>query len=129
MQGVLIADDNLDSCKAMADLFAGAGYDVTVTNSAATVLLEVLKKTAQVVLIGNDFDEVAASELIPLLKKCNRELSIIFVSSDASLSLVRKLRNDGIFYHALPPEEPTGQEELKQAVECALEAHRTHYIH
>jgi FixJ family two-component response regulator len=129
MQGVLIADDNLESCKQMADLFAGAGYEVTVTNSAATVLLEALKKTAQVVLIGNDFDEVAAADLIPLLKKCNRELSIIFVSSDASLSLVRKLRNDGIFYHALPPEEPKGQQELKQAVECALETHRNQYIH
>jgi DNA-binding NtrC family response regulator len=129
MQGVLIADDNLDSSKAMADLFAGAGYDVTVTNSAATVLLEVLKKTAQVVLIGNDFDEVAVTELIPLLKKCNKDLSIIFISSDASLSLVRKLRNDGIFYHALPPKELTQQQELKQVVECALESHCTHYIH
>jgi DNA-binding NtrC family response regulator len=129
MQGVLIADDNLDTCKIMADLFAGAGYDVTVTNSAATVLLEVLKKTAQVVLIGKDFDEVAVTELIPLLKKCNRELSIIFVSSDASLSLVRKLRNDGIFYHALPPDEPSEQEELKRAVECALETHRSQSLH
>lgn len=120
MQGVLIADDNLDSRKAMADLFIEAGYDVTVTNSAATVLHGILKKTAQVVLIGNELDEVAATDLIPLLKKCNRELTIIFVSSDASLSLIRKLRNEGIFYHALPPVEATDQAELKQAVECAF---------
>ena len=129
MQGVLIADDNIDASKAMADLFKEAGYDVTVTNSAATVLDGVLRKTAQVVVIGSDFDEVAATELIPLLKKCNRNVTIIFVSSDASLALLRKLRNDGIFYHALPPEEPTEQEELKRAVECALKAHRTHYLH
>jgi len=128
MQGVLIADDNVDSSKLMADLFTAAGYDVTVTNSAATVLLEVLKKTAQVVLIGKDFDEVAATDLIPIMKKCNKELSIIFISSDASLSMLRKLRNDGIFYHALTPEKITEQEELKQVVECALETHR-HYIH
>ena len=99
MQGVLIADDNLDSRKVMADLFNGAGYDVTVTNSVASVLEGVLKKTAQIVLIGNDFDEVTATELIPLLKKCNKDVTIIFISSDASLSLLRKLRNDGIFYH------------------------------
>lgn len=127
MQGVLIADDNLDSRKAMADLFIGAGYDVTVTNSAATVLHGILKKSAQVVLIGNEFDEVAATDLIPLLKKCNRELTIIFVSSDASLSLIRKLRNEGIFYHALPPLGPTDQAELKQAVECAFETLRSQH--
>lgn len=129
MQGVLIADDNLDSRKVMADLFNGAGYDVTVTNSVASVLEGVLKKTVQIVLIGNDFDEVAATELIPLLKKCNKEITIIFISSDASLPLLRKLRNDGIFYHSLQPEDPSEQEDLKRAVECALETHRTHYLH
>lgn len=129
MQGVLIADDNLDSCKLMADLFAGAGYDIMVTNSAATILLEVLKKTAQVIVIGNDIDEMAVTDLIPLLKKCNRDLSIIFVSRNASLPLLRKLRNDGIFYHSLPPEQPTERAELKQAVECAFESHRGHSIH
>ena len=113
----------------MADLFSGAGYDVTVTHSAAAVLEGVLKKTVQVVLIGKDFDEVAASELIPLLKQCNKEVTIIFVSSDASVSLLRKLRNDGIFYHALPPEEAAEKEELKRAVECALDAQRTNYLH
>lgn len=127
MQGVLIADDNLDSRKMMADLFIDAGYDVTVTNSAATVLHGILKKTAQVVLLGNEFDEVAATDLIPLLKKCNRELTIIFVSSDASLPLIRKLRNEGIFYHALPPLEQTGKQELKQAVECAFETIRSQH--
>jgi len=77
--------------------------------------------------LGNEFDEVAASDLIPLLKKCNRELTIIFVSSDASLPLIRKLRNEGIFYHALPPLEPTDQQELKQAVECAFETIRSQH--
>lgn len=127
MQGVIIADDNLDSRKLMADLFIEAGYDVTVTSSAATVLHGILKKSAQVVLIGNEFDEVAATDLIPLLKKCNRELTIIFVSSDASLSLIRKLRNEGIFYHALPPLEHTGKQELKQAVKCAFESIRSQH--
>lgn len=125
MQGVLIADDNLDTRKAMADLFIGAGYDVTVTNSAASALHGILKKTAQVVLIGNELDEVAAADLIPILKRCSRELTIIFVSSDASLSLIRKLRSEGIFYHALPPLEANGQAELKQAVECAFETLRS----
>jgi DNA-binding NtrC family response regulator len=129
MQGVLIADDNRDSRKVLADLFIEAGYDVVVTNSAATVLHGILKKTAQVVLLGNEFDEVAATDLIPVLKKCNRELTIILVSGDTSLPLIRKLREEGIFYHALPPDGPADKEELKQAVECAFETLRSQQTH
>lgn len=129
MQAVLIADDNLESCNLLAECLVEAGYEVTVTNSAAKVLQDVIKRTAQVVLMGNVLDEVNASELIPLLKKCNKDLSIIFVSGEASLSLVRKLRTEGIFYHALPPHETTEQEELKRVVECAFGAFHSHTLH
>jgi DNA-binding NtrC family response regulator len=125
MPAVLIADDNLDLCNLMANCLSEAGYSVSVTNSAAKVLQNVLKKTAQVILMGNVLDEVAAIDLIPMLKKCNRYLNIIFVSSNVSASMVRKLRTEGIFYHALPPTETTEKEELKQAVKCALETIRT----
>ena len=44
MQGLLIADEDLDSRKSMADIFIEAGYNVMVTNSAANVLYGILKK-------------------------------------------------------------------------------------
>jgi DNA-binding NtrC family response regulator len=124
MQGLLIADEDLDSRKLMADLFIDAGYNVTVTNSAANVLYGILKKTAQVVLLSSEFDELTATDLIPLLKKCNRKLTIILVSNDLSLSLIRKLRKEGIFYHALKPVKPEDREEIRQAVKCAFETMR-----
>lgn len=119
--GILIADKDLDSRKQMADMFIEAGYNVIVTTSAADALHGILKKTAQVVLIGSEFDELTASDLIPLLKQCNRNLTIIFVSADTSLPLIRKLRNEGIFYHALKPANPQDREEICQAVKCAFE--------
>lgn len=121
MQGLLIADEDLDSRKLMADLFIEAGYNVIVTNSAANVLYGILKNTAQVVLLSNQFDELTATDLIPVLKKCNRNLTIILVSNDLSLPLIRKLRKEGIFYHALKPVKPEDREEIRQAVECAFE--------
>jgi DNA-binding NtrC family response regulator len=69
MQGVLIADENVESRKVLADLCIEAGYNVMVTTSAANVLHGILKKTAQVLLLSSEFDELAAAELIPLLKK------------------------------------------------------------
>ena len=121
MQGILIADEDLDCRKQMADLFIEAGYTVMVTNSAANVLHGILKKSAQVVLLGSEFDELAATDLIPLLKKCNRDLTIILVSDEVSLPLIRKLRKEGIFYHALKPVKPEDREELRQAVKCAFD--------
>lgn len=104
----------------MADLFIDAGYQVTVSSTAAGALYGILKRTAQVVLLSTRFDELLATELIPLLKQCNRNLTIILVASELPLSLIRRARSAGIFYHALPPDRPGDEEELRQAVRCAF---------
>ena len=121
MLGLLIAEEDVDCRKQMAELFIEAGYDVIVTTSAANALHGILKKTAQVVLLGSGFDDLTAADLIPLLKRCNRKLSIILVATDASLPLIRKLRSEGIFYHALKPVSGEDREEIRQVVQCAFQ--------
>ncbi len=121
MPELLIADEDKMSGKRMADLFTEAGYQVTVTNSAAGALSGSLKKTAQVILLSTRFDELLATELIPLLKQCNRDLNIILIANEAPLALIRKARSEGIFYHALKPSQPSDEDELRQAVKCAFE--------
>jgi DNA-binding NtrC family response regulator len=127
MNHILIADENRESRIVMANLFIEAGYNVTVTTTAAGVLQGILKKTANVLLLGSSFDELAAVELVPLLKKCCRNLNIILVSNEASLPVIRKLRNDGIFYHLLKPVLPEDREELKQVVACAFHNQKSCY--
>jgi DNA-binding NtrC family response regulator len=122
MLGLLIADQDVECRKQMAELFIEAGYNVIVTNSAADALDGILKKSVQVVLLGSEFDKIKAAELIHLLRQCNRDLTIILVSADTSLPLLRKLRNEGIFYHALKPVNGEDKEEIRKAVECAFES-------
>ncbi len=119
--GILIADDDLTARKQMAEQLMRDGYEVTVTNSVAGAIYGAVKKTAQVVLLSKSFDELAATELIPILKACNRHLKIILVASELPLALIRKARDEGIFYHALKTGEPEDNEELRQAVRCAFE--------
>jgi DNA-binding NtrC family response regulator len=121
MQGLLIAVQDVECRKQMAQILIEAGYSVTITNSTADAVDEVLKNSPRVVLLGSKFDELSAAELIPLLKQCNRRLTIILVSAETSLPLMRKLRSEGIFYHALSPVDGEDKEEIHKAVQCAFE--------
>ena len=105
MLGLLIADKDVEARRQMADLFIEEGYNVTVTSSAANALHGILKRTAQVVLVGGDFDD----------------LTVILVSGEKSPAFIRKLRREGIFYHALKPLDDEDREEIRQAVHCAFD--------
>ncbi len=122
MLGLLVADKDVEARRQMADLLIEGGYDVTVTNSAAKAIQGVLNKSAQVLLLGNELDEFTSADLVPLLKKCNRNVLIILVADDTPLPAMRKMRKEGIFYHALRPDKPEGEEEIRQAVKCALKS-------
>lgn len=120
MQRLLVAEQDTDSRKQITDLLIEAGYEVTVMNSAANAVEGILKMAAQVVILGSEFDNLAAGDLVPLLKQCNRNLSIILVAAEASLPVSRKLRKQGIFYQAFRPVHQEDREELCQAVKCAF---------
>jgi len=122
MLGILIADQDVECRKQMADLLIEAGYNVIVTNSAADALDGILKKSVQVVLLGSEFDKLKAAEIVPILKQCNRDLTIILISAETSLPLLRKLRSEGIFYHALKPMTGDDNEEIRKVVKCAFES-------
>jgi len=121
MNDLLIADKDIETRKQMADLLINAGYNVMVTSSAVKAIVNVLKRTAQVLLLGREVGKFSSAELVPLLKKCNRNLMIILVADDMPLPLIRKVREEGIFYHTLRPVEPEGQEEIRQVVKCAID--------
>ncbi|WP_243371856.1 response regulator [Geotalea sp. SG265] len=120
-QAILIADRDNEFRNQIAEYFRRAGYLVETTNSAIHAFCSIVEKHIPVILLGEDFDsKIASADLIPLLKRCNRRLAIIVVSDQVPLSLARKIRQEGIFYHALRPAGPADREELRQAVVCAL---------
>ena len=118
---LLIADEDVQNRDSMTQLFGNTDHEVVAADSVDVVMRDVIKREAQVVLLGSTFDNIPAGELIPILKKCNQNLTIIFISNEESLPLLRKLRREGIFYHALKPSAAEDKEELLQAVRCAFE--------
>lgn len=124
MQGLLIANKNEQERDQLAGLFSDDDYQVTTTDSVADGLEQILNKTVQVIVLAGDYDEQYIAKLVPLLKKCNRHLSIILVTDEIPINLLRRIRKEGIFYHALSPVGETGREEIHQAVSCAFRTYQ-----
>ena len=120
MQGLLIANEDRNARSQLAALFATDGCQVTTTDSVVNALEGILNKTIQVVVLAGEFDEMNVLKLVPLLKKCNQHLSIILVADEMPLNLLRQIRKEGIFYHALTPAGDEGRNEIYQAVHCAF---------
>ena len=121
MNGLLIANKDQIAREQVARLFGQDDYQVTTADSVVNSLEGILDKSIQVVLLGGVFDEQQIAKFVPLLKKCNRNLSIILVSDEMPLELLRRIRKEGIFYHALRPVEDESWDEIRQAVSCAFE--------
>ena len=120
-QSILIADKDTRYLQQLAEYFTGVGYQVETTDSAVHVICNILKKQAPVLLLGSDFDQkIDLPHLLHLLKKCNRNLAVVLVSDEATLPMVRRIRREGIFFHALRPIAPSDREEIRQAVESAF---------
>ena len=121
MNGILIANKDQTSRDQMASVFQQDGYQVEVADSVVNSLQGILDKSIQVVVLGGAFNESQVAKFVPLLKKCNRNLSIILISDEMPLDLLRSIRKEGIFYHALKPVEDESWDEIRQVVSCAFE--------
>jgi len=121
MNGLLIANKNQESREQLARLFDTNEYQTTKADSVANALEKIINKEIQVVVIDGHYDEQNVVKLIPLLKKCNRNISIILVSNEMPIDLERQIRKEGIFYHALKTVgDDNYHEEIHQAVSFAF---------
>lgn len=118
---IIIADRDADYRSYLANHFRLAGYRVETADSVAHLVDCLLGKRPTVLLLEGEFDEnLAPSDLVHLLKRCNQHLQVIMVSDQMSLASTRKVRQEGLFYHALRPAAIGDTEELGLAVASAF---------
>ena len=120
---ILIADKDSAARGKLAQFFENSHFEVETTASAAYAIAKIVQKNEPIVILGDSFEEkIASVDVIALMRKCNNNLRIILVSDDSSLETLRRIREDGIFFHALKPHNQEDNEELRSAVECAVES-------
>lgn len=119
---ILIADRDMKARKGMTEFFENSHFEVETTASAAYAIAKIVQKQEPIVILGDSFEEkIDSVDVIALMRKCNKNLRIILVSDDSSLETLKRIREDGIFYHALRPHSLEDNEELRSVVECAVE--------
>ncbi len=100
MRGLLIANkDTQARNRLQPDMFSADHYQSCHDGFGANALEGVINKReiCQVVVLDGQIDQHNMARLIPLLKKCNRHLSIILISDELPLELMRRIRQEGIF--------------------------------
>ena len=118
---LLIVDDDRKSRNSLKTLFEETHYDVDTTASAAYAIAKIVQGNAPIVILGDKFEEtISVADVVALMRRCNANLNIILISDNSSLELLRKMREDGIFYHALPPNTIDDYNELLEVVHSAV---------
>lgn len=119
---ILIADRNVKARRDLEEFFKNSHFEVDVTGSAAYAIAKIVKNQEPIVILGDAFEEsISSIDVIALMRRCNKNLKIILISDDSSLATLRRIREGGIFYHALRPHNNEDNEELRSVVECAVD--------
>jgi DNA-binding NtrC family response regulator len=120
-RSILIADQNTSFLSEIAYFFKGAGYAVSTTNSAVSVVCDILKKHIPVLLLGEDFDKkIGLSQLLQVLTKCNRHLDVIMVSGEEALPMERTVEREETSADILRSVTENDEEETKPAGDCTF---------
>ena len=115
---ILIACQDDRGAESLNTFFHGMGYRVETAKTLGELIRRVRNDSVHVLLLDDEIEGVGAWELVPLLKRINRGVQVIVISSEESVGGVRRLRGAGIFYQAM---KPLDMGELESAVESALE--------
>ncbi len=102
----------------LSSFFYETGHRVETARLLSDMIRKVRSRNIDVILLDDEIEGVRACDIALLSKKINDKIQVIVISSEASLKLVKRLRDAGIFYHAM---KPVDLEEIKSAVECAFQ--------
>ena len=103
--------------RSLSTFFHGTGYRVEMVRGVSQMIRRVLNGNIHVLLLDDEVEGIKAWDLVFLLKRINRRVQVIVISSEEALEVVRQLRGAGIFYQAM---KPVDMAELNSAVESAF---------
>jgi PAS domain S-box-containing protein len=100
---VVVMDRDRETAGQLLKELRDLGYSVEGIEQTKILLQKVRNDLIDVLILAVDAWGGGRFELIPVVKKLNRSLPIIAISSDDSLETAAKVREQGVFFYALKP--------------------------
>lgn len=93
------------------------------SNLPIDVVSEVFRKNSTLLILDDDFIAPNSVKILESIKKVNSKLSIIFITSDISLELGRKINKLGVKYYLIKPISEDHLKEFIKSVKTQNEEH------
>jgi len=114
---VLIVDDDTTTLGFLGDFLKDEGYQVTTLSSSKKALLEIQKKSFDLILLDIVMPEMDGLTLLEAVKKLDTEAAVLIISGRASLeNAITALRHGAIDYLV----KPFNLDEVARALKNAL---------
>lgn len=103
---VLIISDDEFIIKAIKAAGADAGVQIKIynkTNDPIEIVFDVMEKKPGVVVLDDDYLKPNSMKILKSVKKFDKNLATIFLTSDTSIQLGREITKIGTKYYAIKP--------------------------
>ena len=114
---ILIADADEVNRNLLADFLSSRDLTVDTVSMGSELIQKIQSIPVDVLIVDIELKGMKGYEVIPIIKRIDPRLRIIVTSSNSSLELARKVREEGVFFYAL---KPLDFEEILTAVRDAL---------
>lgn len=84
------------------------------------ILTEFYSLNPSVIIVDDDFLKPNTEKIIEAIRKFNKEVIILFITSDTSLELGKKIAPLGLFYYSIKPITQTNLFELLNSINNTL---------
>ena len=104
----------------LVDLFASEFHHQSITYNKSKIPIDIVgyvyEKSPSIVIIDDDYARPNAAVMISTIKKMKANIQIIFVTSDTSVELGKKISPLGIAYYAMKPIDKEAIDELLNSI-------------
>jgi DNA-binding NarL/FixJ family response regulator len=83
------------------------------SNDPLDLMSTICSDNPSLLVIDDDFLKPNSAHLLNSVRKVNKNINIIFITSDPSIALGREISQLGIYYYAYKPIDP---EEIKESI-------------
>lgn len=105
MKTVIISNDNefisiIKNLKIIPENQLGIYSD---NSDALEIMSHVCTEHPNILIIDDDFTKPQSAKVLSAIRKVNKNVQVVFISSDTSLELGREIGPVGILFHAIKP--------------------------